>query len=193
MLLANLAAFDSVEEAAEGMAGNYKNWRCFMWFGEDDVPDNQNVMLGYLVNNMNGSLAEEANAKVVQDAMKPFMGDLTEGGLVDEFGSDFCGDSNALSGLQVRVYDSEGNITEPFRILYELGLKQKEEGLLDRAVYEKLNEQRLRKYVDEYLKFEDIQPRPNTEDVLSILQEQDIEYDYIDDTDVECAVAELSQ
>lgn len=119
MLLEELASHRNVRAAADAFAGNWKSWRCFVWFGSDDIPRSDNVALGYLINH-EGGYEQMTNSRVVQERMKPYWGELSDDGTVDQFSSSLCGDRNALNGIMIRVYDEKRRITEAFRKLYAL-------------------------------------------------------------------------
>ena len=120
-MLKELAKYVEVEVAAKALAGNWQNWRSFVWFGSDDYPDSQNIMLGYIVNNMESSAVDHANYITVRKALEPYLGMFEdETKTADNFGSSFWGQKDAFNGFMVRVYDSDGNITDAFKAIFEL-------------------------------------------------------------------------
>lgn len=192
-MLDKLRQFESVEQAAKEMAGNYKVWSCFMWLGEDDVPDSENVMLGYTTG-PSSTITDLANAEVIAKALSPFMGDISEDGLVDELSSSVSGDRNVLQGFSVRVY-KDGMITEPFKILYNLA--QQRSQVLDEDVFDKVNRREMLRYVKSELPdiCED-QHRPYSdvlaEQVVDVLvDEEGIDFDLLDREDIERILPEL--
>lgn len=120
MLLEELASHHNVRSAAVALAGNWKSWQCFVWFGSRDIPHSDKVALGYLINH-EGGYEQLTNSRVVRLRMGPFWGDLSKDeGNIDKFSSSLCGDRNALNGVMIRVFDDKGRITEAFRKLYAL-------------------------------------------------------------------------
>jgi len=121
MLLESLAEHDSVEDAAEWAAGNYQSWSHFMWFGESDMSHPEHICLGYLVNNVESTVDQLTNSEVVSEALAEWFGEDCSEALVGPFSSSVSGDRNVLGGIQIRVYDADGEtITPAFRRLYEL-------------------------------------------------------------------------
>lgn len=188
MLIGDLSDHATLQEAAEALAGNWQHWQCFMWFGSDDVPDSHNVALGYLVNNYDPSVTQLANSEVIKEKMKPWMGKNCGDALVGPFASSVSGDRNALGGIQIRVYDSEGNITEPFRVLYDLCRYAYDSCILDQTVWDEVNERELRRHIKSELEFmcsnEGIPFEQSlVGDCYSCLNEEsdgDFNYDYIE-------------
>lgn len=147
MLFDILAEFSTVDDAAKAMAGNWQTWRNFVWFGSEEVPNSPDVMLGYLVNN-ESTLRQLANLRFARHKLASYWGNLTQGALVGDYGADFHGDANLLSGLMCRVYQ-RGKITEPFRKLYEIAktLKNSHDGVIDQETFKRVQREEFAKYV----------------------------------------------
>jgi hypothetical protein len=121
MLMESLAEHDSVEDAAEWAAGNYREWSCFMWLGESNMPHPEHICLGYLVNNVESTVDQLTNSEVVTEALAEWFGEDCSEALVGPFSSSVSGDRNVLGGIQIRVYEADGEtITPAFHRLYEL-------------------------------------------------------------------------
>lgn len=147
MLLKDLHAFNTVEDAAKAFAGNWKEWRNFMWFGSTRVNKPENVLLGYTQTVQTG-IKEEADHKVVAKLLQPYIGEEGDPNfLVDDYGASICGDRDAATGFAIRVYDDVGNITEPFEKLFDLSQEWTEEYPLDDDVFAEVNHQRTLQYL----------------------------------------------
>lgn len=198
-MLETVSNYNSLEDAAKHCAGNWKNWAGFAWFGQDLVPKSHNVMLGYTTGR-EPSVTDMANEEVVREALKPRMGNMAEDSeaTVEDFSSSAYGESNALRGFMVRVYDDKGNITEAFEKLFELGKQRNDDPILDREVYEKINRRELMRYLN--LEIPDICEEKNLQydeklivsatDVL--INEMEADFDYVEDEQIEKLVEELA-
>ncbi len=194
-MLDELREFETVEEAAEESAGNWKNWKHFAWFGADDVPDSHNVMLGYMVGPQSSSI-DDANFVTVTRALQPFIGsmlDLTS--TVGHYGASLHGDQNAAKGFMVRVYQ-DGLITDAFKKLYEIA---KQTGLenfpLNEDDFKNVTRQSITKYVlDDVVKACNEKNVPYTIEILnnvvSWLMEDEPIFEDLDDDEIEKAIKE---
>ena len=145
-MLDQLKRCNSLEEAAEQSAGNWQNWKNFVWFGSD-MPNSDQVMLGYLLG-PNSDSVDESNALTVKKAMDSFMGMIEDPSKnADNFGSSFWGDKNALSGLMVRVRDNEGNITKAFETLYNVSQNYTDDGPIDDNDFKVANKRSLLRWI----------------------------------------------
>ncbi len=126
MLLKELQAFRTLEEAAEGMAGNYLKWDHFVYFGQPKDPHKaKSFLLAYTVNHINGGGAcEISNHEVLRKYLEMYIGE-GEDALVNDFSSDFCGDKKMLEGFKIVVY-KDGQITDAFRRAYFMSRKYKD-------------------------------------------------------------------
>jgi hypothetical protein len=148
MLLQTLAEFDTVQEAAKGMAGNYKEWRNFAWFGEGEVPRSETIMLGYLVNNSQPSIIDLANQEVIMEALKPYLGDARKGATAEEYRASVSGDRDMLLGVMIQVYYANGHISRAFRKSFDLAKKCDASGdVLDEAVLARVNRKEMLRYL----------------------------------------------
>lgn len=183
MILHKLVDCGSLEDAAEFAAGNYKDWDCFVWYGEDDVHNNQNVCLGYIVNNVEPTVNQRVWQKVIKTRLaKWWSEDFDPKFIVSDFGSSFHGDKDVLNGLMIRVYDDEGKITEAFQELYNIALEVEENEKLDETIWEEINKEL---FID-WLKFElpyftsETNIKTDAETVYALLEERDLA-DFDDD------------
>jgi hypothetical protein len=153
MLLSDLYAFNTVETAAAGMAGNWQKWRNFMFFGTSTMHKPENIMLGYTQTCQTGVKAE-ADHQVVAALLKPYMSQEDDPNfIVDDYGASLSGDRNALIGFAVRVYDDEGKITEAFEKLFDLSQNYCDEYPLDDDVFKEVNRRRMLDYLQFELRY----------------------------------------
>lgn len=189
MILEALSEHKNVREAARAMAGNYRNWPCFVWFGERDVPNSRDVMLGYLVN-FEASLRQLTNMEHVKARLARWWGGLEGACTADDFSSSFCGPER-VRGLAVRVYDDKGRITRAFRELYAVALEHKrsKDGVVDQETFERVREREMLAYVRGRLKYEcadrgETFHDADVEDVVRELISKGVDFDN-DEVDVE--------
>lgn len=141
-----LRQFETVEDAAEDMAGNWKNWSSFVLFG--NVPHEDEVMLGYTIGPQSG-MVDEANHLTLERALAPYMGLLDDPSkTADRYGASLHGDRDALKGFMIRVYDDNGNITDAFKAAFALS---REVGLgeyaINEADFDTVNRRHMLRYV----------------------------------------------
>lgn len=142
-MLAKLGEFDTVEAAAKYAAGNWSRWANFVWFGSDDIPNSADIMIGYVLGPQSTAV-DRANARVIHKRLLPFMGMCDSADKhVDKFNADFWGESKALSGYMVRVYDG-GFITPAFHSLFELAVAYSEYPVLDADIYADVSQEEVR-------------------------------------------------
>lgn len=196
MLLKILKSFKTVEEAAKEMAGNWERWNHFVWFGSNEFPNSDKIMLGYLTGPESG-LRDLANARTVMNVLKPYMGmadDHTK--TADSFGSSFWGDTDALAGCMVRVHHDDGTITEAFEKLYNLASDYIDEVPLCEETYNAVNREMVLAYVTRHLEY---WCRTNkieystqlSERVTDYILEDDTSYDDVTEDMIESAVADV--
>lgn len=190
MLLDELKQYPTVEEAAQAMAGNYRQWRNFHWFGESQTPNPEEIMLGYIVG-AEHTAGQLADLEVVRAALAPY-----KPALADDFGSSVSGDPDILQGVLVRVRQN-GEITEPFRKLYELAQRYRKGEPLDQDTFKRVSRQEMLRWVelevpyiclDNHLPFNDSMPA----NVVEELHLEGLNHDTADLDDVERIVRELA-
>jgi hypothetical protein len=106
----------TLEDAAETAAGNWQRFGSFVWFRDKDVEDSDRWGIIY-THNRDSGLLDQSNASVIAKAMAPF----TEGDdpdVVMESHSHWA--VGHVDGFSIRVFDSDGEITEAFRKYHEL-------------------------------------------------------------------------
>ncbi len=150
MLLGQLREFDSVEDAAKGMAGNWTKWKNFVWYGAKDIPEADQCLFGYLVNH-EGNVRDEVDLAIVEHRLKGFLGDMRNGADAMSIESDLCGDPGALKGVVVRVFKN-GEITKAFRKLYDtavylVGRDPEDYGRVEESIYNKIQRQAFRTHI----------------------------------------------
>lgn len=121
----------SLEDAAEQAAGNWQRFNSFVWFRDREVEDAEQWAIIY-THNRDSGLLYQSNAKVISKAMAPY----TEGDdppVVSESHSHWA--VGHVDGFSIRVFDSNGEITEAFRKYHELAEAVDQYPILDESDY----------------------------------------------------------
>lgn len=149
--LSELLDLNDVDEAATRLAGNWRRWPNFVWFGENDVKDPDAMMIGYLTN-YESTLRQLANARCVRERLAEWWGDSSTAD-VQDFSSSFWGDANALRGILIRVLDVDRKATPAFKALMECAaaLRQSPNGVIDESVFQQIRRHKLLDYVSRKL------------------------------------------
>jgi len=121
----------TVEDAAEQAAGNWQRFNSFVWFRDKEVDDPDQWALIY-THNRDSGLLDQSNAKVISKAMAPFT-DGDDPDLVFEAHSHWA--VGHVDGFSIRVFDSNGEITEAFRKYHELAEAMDAYPILDESDY----------------------------------------------------------
>lgn len=151
-ILGTLAQYRTLREAAKYAAGNWQNWNHFWWMGEKEYPNSHNIMLGYLVGPQS-TIREHADSVFVHQQMAKHKGMHDDPSkTADNYGADFHGDKNLLTGIMVRVYDDH-KITPAFKLLYKLARKSGEEPL-NQKVFEEVNRREMLTYLNGELPYQ---------------------------------------
>ena len=120
----------SVEDAAKTAAGNWKNFKCFVWFRDKEVKDADNWAIIY-TRHRDSRLLDESNASVIRKEMLPFAeGDDPD--VVFESHSHWA--VGHVDGFSLRVF-KRGKITEAFRKYHELMEQVDDYAYLDETDY----------------------------------------------------------
>ena len=121
----------SLEDAAEQAAGNWQRFHTFVWFRDREVEDAEKWAIIY-THNRDSGLLDQSNAKVISKAMAQF----TEGDdpdVVNESHSHWA--VGHVDGFSIRVFDSNGEITDAFRKYHELAEAMDQYPILDESDY----------------------------------------------------------
>lgn len=110
-----------IEEAAKKAAGNWQHFDSFIWFRDRELDDAENWAIVYTSNRDSG-LLDQSNAAVIEKALESFT-ENDDPDVVAEQHSHWA--VGHVDGYSIRVFDSDGNITEAFRAYFEL-LEQKD-------------------------------------------------------------------
>lgn len=120
-----------LEERARELAGNWTKWNSFYWPRSREIADAKNWAIVY-TSNRDSTLLYESNAMVYDKAMEPFIE-------ADE--PDVCSESHShwacgyVDGYSIRVYNSQGNITEAFKTYHKLKEREENYPILDENDY----------------------------------------------------------
>ena len=121
----------TLEDAATQAAGNWQRFNSFVWFRDREVEDAAQWAIIY-THNRDSGLLDQSNAKVISKAMAPF----TEGDDADvviESHSHWA--VGHIDGFSIRVFDSNGEITDAFRKYHELAEAMDQYPILDESDY----------------------------------------------------------
>ena len=120
----------TVEEAATESAGNWRDFDCFVWWREKDVPDSDKWAIFY-THHRDSSLIDQSNAAVINRTMMPFTkgDDVT---VVPESHNHWA--VGYIDGFSIRVF-KRGRITKAFKAYYELQRRLDDYPLLDETDY----------------------------------------------------------
>jgi hypothetical protein len=120
----------TLDEAAQGAAGNWQDFHCFVWWREREMNDARDWAIIY-THNRDSGLLDQSNAQVIADALAPF----TEGDdpdVVMESHSHWaCGH---VDGFSIRVFRN-GEITEAFKTYHALAERMAGYPILDESDY----------------------------------------------------------
>ena len=121
----------TLEDAAKEAANNWSSFDSFIWFRASDLEDAENWSVVYSHHRDSG-LLDQSNASVIEKALEPF----TEGNDPDVvFESHSHWAVGHVDGASLRVFDQHGNITEAFRVYFELLEQQEAYPVLDESDY----------------------------------------------------------
>jgi hypothetical protein len=120
----------TIEEAAKQAAGNWKDFRCFVWWREREIDDAANWTIIY-THNRDSGLLDQSNAAVIAKLLRP----LAEGDDPDVvFESHSHWAVGHVNGFSLRVFRNE-QITEAFRKYHELAEQLEAYPVLDESDY----------------------------------------------------------
>lgn len=105
----------TIEEAAKQSAGNWRDFKCFVWWREREMEDADQWMIHYTHHRDSGVL-DQSNAEQIRQALDQF----TEGvvpDVVQESHNHWA--VGHIDGFSLRVFRS-GEITDAFRTFHEL-------------------------------------------------------------------------
>jgi hypothetical protein len=120
-----------LHEAAQQAAGNWQQFDSFVWWRKREIDDPQNWAIFYTQHRDSG-LLDQSNAAVISKALEPFaLGDDPD--LVMESHNHWA--VGYIDGFSIRVFDSNGEITEAFRTYHELAERLDDCPILDESDY----------------------------------------------------------
>lgn len=105
-----------LEDAAQKAAGNWQNFRSFVWWRDRELADADQWAIIY-THHRDSGLLDQSNAAFIAKALKPF----TESDDADVVAEDHHHWAvGTISGFSIRVFDRQGEITEAFAKYHEL-------------------------------------------------------------------------
>ncbi len=119
-----------LEDAAKEAAGNWQEFRCFVWWRERDIPDPDKWAVIY-THHRDSGLLDQSNAEVIAKALEPFT-DTDDPDVVFESHSHWA--VGHVDGFSVRVYRG-GQVTEAFKLYHELAQAMADYPILDETDY----------------------------------------------------------
>ncbi len=120
----------TLEDAAHEAAGTWRSWTCFVWDRERDIDDPESWAIIY-THNRDSGLLDQSNAEVIAKAMNPFAA-ADDPQVVFESHSHWA--VGHVDGFSVRVF-RDGEITDAFRIYYDLSEQLAGYSILDESDY----------------------------------------------------------
>jgi len=120
----------SIAEAAKEAAGNWKRFKCFVWYRRRDLKDPDNWAIIYTSHRDSGLVAQ-SNAYVIAEAMKPFTETDDPDVVFESHDHHLVGHAD---GFSVRVY-RDGKITKAFKAYYALTDRLADYPILDEEDY----------------------------------------------------------
>ena len=125
----NLGELD-LDEAAKEAAGNWRRFKCFVWFRKHELKDADEWAVIY-THNRDSGLLDESNAEAIGKELEPF----TDGDDPDVvFESHHHWAVGHVDGFSVRVYHN-GQITDSFKQYHELAKRLVNYPILDEQDY----------------------------------------------------------
>jgi hypothetical protein len=119
-----------LDEAAKKAAGNWQNFRSFVWWRDRELADAEKWAIFYTSNRDSG-LLDQSNAAYIAKALKPFIeGDDPD--VVMESHHHWA--VGHIDGFSVRVF-KDGEITEAFAKYHELAEAMDQYPILDESDY----------------------------------------------------------
>lgn len=120
-----------LEQAAKNAVGNWRRFDSFAWFHARELADADERAIVY-THHRDSSLMAQSNAAVIEKALEPF----TEGDdpevIAERHTHWLCG---WIDGYSIRVFDSNGQVTDAFRVYHELEVRMADYPLLDESDY----------------------------------------------------------
>ncbi len=120
-----------LDEAAQKAAGNWRKFDSFVWWRESELTDPNQWAIFYTSHRDSGLLAQ-SNAAVITKALTPFT-DGDDPDVVFESHSHWA--VGHVDGFSMRVFDSQGEITEAFKKYHELAEAMDDYPILDESDY----------------------------------------------------------
>lgn len=121
----------SLEDAALEVAGNWREFDCFVWYQEDvESPDDWAIIYTH---NRDSRLLDLSNASVIGRELEPFTtSDGANPDVVMECHSHWA--VGWVNGFSIRVY-KDGQITDAFRKYHEIAERMDDYPILDETDY----------------------------------------------------------
>ena len=121
---------------ARELAGNWRKFESFIWYGSSKLPDADNWAIVY-TQNRDSRLLVQSNAGVMEAAMLPFTEGEDPDVLAEEHRHWVCG---WIKGFAIRVFVRRGNktttrLTPAFRAWYQLRQRMDDYPVLDEKDY----------------------------------------------------------
>ncbi|HEY1598844.1 MAG TPA: hypothetical protein VGG64_04535 [Pirellulales bacterium] len=120
----------TIEKAAKEMAGNWRDFHCFVWFRDKELEDPDAWAIVYTSNRDSG-LLDHSNAQVIAQALEPFT-EADDPDVVVESHSHWA--VGHVDGFSIRVFRN-GQITEAFKVYHELAQQMADYPILDESDY----------------------------------------------------------
>ncbi len=113
-----------LQTAAKAAAGNWREFECFCWHRQNEIPDPENWTIVY-THNRDSGLLDQSNAIAIEEALQPF---IDRGDVVAEHHNHWA--VGWVDGFSIRVF-RRGRITKAFRKYHELAQRMADYPVLD--------------------------------------------------------------
>lgn len=160
---------EALKEFVVQCTGNWKEFNCFVWHREDEIENPENWYIWY-THSRDSDLLEMSNAKQIKKILQPFL-DKEEDIFEESHGHWAVG---YIDGFSVKVRDTNNQITDVFKKVYELHKRIDTYPVLDEEHLSELEHDALYENLKEIINRFDICEKINQEEL------QESVYRYLD-------------
>ena len=125
-MLTEVREWQNIEDAAKGMAGNWKKFHSFGWHDEPNDADGWTIIY---TENRDSGLLEQSNAATIKKKLDRF----DENEVQSEHHGHFA--VGWVDGFAIRVFGKNGKITPAFKALWDIGQRMERYPVLDEEDY----------------------------------------------------------
>jgi hypothetical protein len=119
-----------LREAAKEAAGNWRHFRCFVWWREKEMDDADDWAIIY-THHRDSGLIDQSNGAVIREALLPFSEGKNPSVVFESHNHWLVGH---IDGFSVQVF-RRGRITKAFQKYFELAKRMDDYPILDETDY----------------------------------------------------------